>query len=218
VAAAAAAVTRVEGILLVAPLAVVFWRSRGGGFAPRRLWSPQALALALPPLALASFFAYTHARGWGWLAPITNQNMQHAGRQLVGPPVTVFESFKDTIFWVRASLEGRGPATAGFGLGPQNIVYLVVLALSLLGLYNAWRRLPLEYALFGLLAILVCTSSAVVGEPLKGFERYMLPIFPLWIGAAAWFSERRLTAAVMTLSGGMLIIETMQFVRWVSVF
>lgn len=145
-------------------------------------------------------------------------NLTHAGRSLIGPFATVVDSFRDVVVWTGRSLHGDSPPTAGLGLGPQNLVYLVVLTISLLGLLSVWRRLPVEYALFGLLAILMCSSSAVTGEPLKGFDRYMLPIFPLWIGAGAWISERGFIAAVLTLSSGMLIIETIQFTRWVSVF
>jgi hypothetical protein len=218
VAAAAAAVTHVQGILLVAPLAVIYWKSRGRTFELRRLWSPSALALALPPLALAIFFLYMHARGWGWFAPITNQNAQNASRTFVGPLTTVFDSFKDAFIGVHESLGSGAPPTGGFGPGPQNMIYLVVLGIAILGLGNSWHRLPREYTLFALLAILVCTSSAVALEPLKGFDRYMLPIFPLWIGAAGWISERRVTAAVLAVSITLLIVETIQFTRWVSVF
>jgi hypothetical protein len=217
-AAAAAAVTHIQGILLVAPLAVMYWKSRGGRFELRRLWSTSLLGLALPPLALGGFFVYTHARGWGWLAPITNQNMAYAGRSLVGPFSTLFYSVKDALTGLRQSFEGAGPSLGGLPVGPQNVIHLLVLLVAIMALVSVWRRLPAEYSLFTLLAILVCTSSMVTEEPLQGFSRYMLPIFPLWLGAAAWIAERRLTTAAMTLSTAMLIVYTIQFTRWISVF
>lgn len=72
--------------------------------------------------------------------------------------------------------------------------------------------------LFAGLVILICTSNAVALEPLKGFGRYMLPIFPLWIGAAAWLQERRLMPAALALSTVFLIFYTVEFTRWASVF
>ena len=217
-AAAGATVTHVQGILLVVPLAIIYWKDCGRSFDPRRLCTPRGLALALPPLALGGFLLYMHLRGFGWLAPITNQNMETTGRALIGPPATIFNAVKDALIGLRDELNGTVPPTGGLPLGTQNCIYLVVLLIVLLALANTWRRLPLEYAVFSLLAILLCTSSAVTMEPLKGLDRYMLPIFPLWIGAAAWISERRVMTAVMSLSCAMLMVETIQFTRWVSVF
>jgi hypothetical protein len=217
-AAAAAALTHVQGILLVAPLAIIYFKQHGRSFDPRRLWSGQLLALALPPLALGGFLLYLHARGFGWLAPVTNQDMPTAARTLTGPPATLFYAVKDVFVGLGDQLAGNAPPTGGLPLGTQNCIYLVVFAVAVLALVSTWRRLPKEYAVYGLLAILLCSSSAVTLEPLKGFDRYMLPVFPLWIGAAAWISERRVTSAVMLLSSGMLIVDTIQFTRWISVF
>jgi len=217
--AAAATLTHVQGILLVAPLALVYWKSQGRPHGPRQLWSPRLLALALPPMALAGFFVYTHSRGWGWLAPITNQNADYAARTLVGPPIVLLESVKDAVSGMSQSYHGVAPATGGpFAPGFQNIIYLGFFAITILALVSAWRRLPKEYALFAALTILVCASSAVAMEPLKGFDRYMLPIFPLWMGAAAWLEERRLMPVVLTLSTVLLVFYTVEFTRWVSVF
>jgi hypothetical protein len=218
VAAAAAAVTHIQGVVLVAPLAIIYWKDRGRTFDPRRLWSPQLLALLLPPLALGGFFLYLHTRGYGWLAPITNQDMTTTGRTLIGPPATLFYAIKDTIVGLHDQLAGNAPPTGGLPLGTQNCVYLLVFAIAVAALVNTWRRLPKEYAVYGLLVMLICTSSAVTLEPLKGFDRYMLPVFPLWIGAATWISERRVQAAAMLLSSAALIVYTVQFTRWIAVF
>lgn len=218
VAAAAAAVTQVQGILLVAPLAIIYWKQNGRTFDPRRLWSPRLLALALPPLTLGTFFLYLKGRGFGWLAPIANQDAIHFARHLIGPPATIFYAFKDAFVGLHDQLMGTAPPTGGLPLGTQNCIYLAVLAITLLAMVETWRRLPREYAVYALLAILVCSSSAVTLEPLKGFDRYMLPIFPLWIAAAAWISQRRVTSAVLLLSSVMLMVDTFQFTRWITVF
>lgn len=215
--AAGAALTHVQGILLVAPLALMYWKTRDGTSSLRRLWSPSMPALALPPLALAGFFVYMHTQGWGWLAPITNQNAANNARTLVGPPIVLFDSVKDVATGISHTLHGL-PAMGAFDPNFQNMTYLILLMIAILGLVIAWRRLPKEYGLFGALAILICTSSAVAFRPLQGFGRYMLPIFPLWIGAAAWFEKRRLTPAAVTISAVLLAFYTMEFTRWASVF
>jgi hypothetical protein len=218
VAASAAALTHIEGVLMVAPLAFMYWKSRGRPRELRRLWSPSMLALALPPLTLAGFFVYLHARGWGWLAPVTSQNVSNAGRTLVGPPIVVLESIQDVVAGLNRTVHGMPPAGGLFAPGVQNIIYLGVLVIAILALINAWKRLPKEYALFAGLVMLVCTSSAVAQEPLKGFDRYLLPIFPLWIGAATWLEQRKLTSAILRISTVLLVFYTVEFARWVSVF
>lgn len=219
VVAACGAVTHIDGILLIAPLALMYWNSRGRPHSLRELWSPQLPALALPAASLAGFFIYLHALGYGWLAPIANQNMANTGRTLLGPPLTVLDSLRDTFVELDQSLHGTNLALGGvFPPAAQNVFYLVALGLAVLAVHSVWRRLPMEYALFGLLAIIVCTSSAVSMEPLKGFDRYMLPIFPLTIGAAAWLEHRRLTTIALTASAVLLVFYTIEFTRWVSVF
>ena len=217
--AACAALTHVEGVLLVAPVAVMYWKSRGCPRDARALWSPSLPALAFPVAALGGFFTYLHIQGWSWLAPITNQNSVNAGRTLVGPPLVLFQSVKDSVVEFSQSLHGN-TFGAGAMLAPavQNLFYLAVFAIAVLGLISVWRRLPTEYALFGALAILVFASSAVAMEPLKGFDRYMLPIFPLWIGIASWVEKRGLTSVVVAASSFILVFYTIDFTRWLSVF
>ena len=218
--AACAALTHIQGVLLVAPLLLMYWKHRGRPRDLRQLWSPTLAAFALPLLALGGFLTYLHTQGWGWLAPIANQqNAASTGRTLVGPPLVLFQSLKDTVVELNQTLHGTSLASGGVFTPPlQNIVYLAVLAVAVLSLISIWRRLPTEYALLGVLAILVCTSSAVAMEPLKGFDRYMLPIFPLWIGVATWVEKRGLTTAVISTSSALLVLYTIDFTRWISVF
>jgi hypothetical protein len=218
VVAACAALTHIQGILLVAPLAWMYWESRDRTLSLRRLWSPDLLALSLPPLALGGFFLYMHTQGWGWLAPITNQNVANAGRTLVGPPIVLFDSVKDVVLGLHHTFHGAAAAGTVLPSLYQNLTYLVWFTITILGLVIAWRRLPKGYALFAGLAILVCTSSAVTLDPMQGFGRYMMPIFPLCIGLAMWLERHRLTGAVVTISTVLLVVFTIEFTRWVSVF
>jgi hypothetical protein len=218
VCAAAAALTHIQGVLMVAPLALIYWNSRGRTRDLRHLWSPSLLALTLPVLTFGGFLTYMHARGWGWLAPITSQNMHEAARSTVGPPLAIFDAVRAFATDLGQTLGGHEAALGGLPVALQNGVHLAALTVALIGLASAWRRLPIEYALFSALALLVCTSSEVLVEPLQGFGRYMLPVFPLWIGAAAWFQRRRLLPLVLGASTALLILYTFAFTRWASVF
>ena len=68
---------------------------------------------------------------------------------------------------------------------------LAVLVIAVLALVVAFRRLPLAYGAYAGAALLVCIWSPVAGQPLKSLDRYTLTIFPLWMAAGAWMSERR---------------------------
>jgi hypothetical protein len=218
IAAAGAALTHVEGILLVAPLALMYWRSRGRTTDLRQLWSRSAASLALPPLAVAGFFTYLHAQGYGWLAPITNANQANYGRTMVGPAVVVYRTIKYAGIGLDQVLHGVKPINPSIGSpfspGFQNVVYLVVLSIAVLSLISAWRRLPREYSVFAVLVLIVCTASAVQEMPLEAFDRYVLPIFPLWIGAAAWVERQRVTRPLLLFSIVALVFYTVMFARW----
>jgi hypothetical protein len=173
----------------------------------------------LPVLALSCFFAYMHGRGYGWLAPITNQNFANAGRTLEGTPLVLIHTLKDIVTGLGQVIQGTAlPRGEPWAPGIENVVFLAAFGAAVAALVAAWRYLPREYVLFGAVAIILCSSSAVEFEPLKGFDRYMMPIFPLWIGAAAWLERRRLMPYVLAISAVMLVFETMEFTRWVSVF
>jgi hypothetical protein len=218
VTAAAAALTHVEGVLLVAPLAYMYWRDRGRPRVLRRLWSWAATLLVLPPVAVAGFFVYLHSQGWGWLAPVRNVNFRFYGRVTLTTPVMLWKATDAGITGLLQTLQGVKPIAPSteilFSIGFQNTVYLGVLVISLTALVATWRWLPREYAIYTTLVIVVCTWSGVVGRPLVSYDRYMLVAFPLWIAAAAWLDKRRLTPTVLLLSSLMLVFYTVEFARW----
>lgn len=94
-----AAVTRVTGVLLVLPLAVMFLKEyRRPG---RRLgW------ILLVPAALACFLGYLAARGFGAMAPLTEQTGAQHQHKLTGPIETVLAA-------VRAAASGLRSLHAG---------------------------------------------------------------------------------------------------------
>jgi hypothetical protein len=92
-----------------------------------------------------------------------------------------------------------------------------VLLISLTALVATWRRLPREYAIYATLVMVVCTWSGVIERPLDSYDRYMLVAFPLWMAAAAWLQEHRLSRPVLQISSLLLVFYTVMFARWVFV-
>lgn len=205
-----AAVTRVTGVLLVVPLALMYLHEhRRPGW--RLGW------LALAPAALASYLGYLAATGFGLLAPFVQETGAEYRRSMTGPIATVLSAVRDAA----AGLHSLGaapiyePSIGGpFTAGAESILLLGVLALAVVALVAAFRRLPLAYGAYACAALLVCTWSPVAGQPLKSVDRYTLTIFPLWMVAGAWISERRLTRVTLLVSGGLLAFWTFQFAAW----
>jgi hypothetical protein len=104
----------------------------------------------------------------------------------------------------------RGP----FSTGAESIMLLTVLAIAVAALVAAFRRLPAHYGAYALATLLVCTWSPVTGQPLQSIDRYTLTIFPLWMAAGAWLSERRLARPAVLASAGLLAFWTFQFATW----
>lgn len=210
-AAGAATLTHAEGIVLVAPLALIYLQGSRTR-ARRPLIARDAAVLLLPPLALLAFLGYLHTRGFGWLAPAANEAIYRV--QTVGPLVTTGRA-------VSAGLSGLWAALAGHphsGVGALDFVYLVEALISLGALWLAWRRLPKAYALYAALFLLVCTGGPVAGLPLRGFDRYTLMLFPLWAVAAQWLSERGLLRAAVATEAVLLCFFAAQFGHWSYAF
>jgi hypothetical protein len=213
--AALAALTRVTGILLVIPLALT--QLARTGRVDRRL-----AVVLVAPAALLGYLGYVAARGFGWLAPFLQQTGAAHQHRTTGPIDTIASA-------VRAGADGLGlivsgadgvfdPFTRGaLTTSAKSIVLLIVLVLAGLALRLAFRRLPLAYAAYGAAALLVSIWSPVAGQPLSSLDRYVLTIFPLWMAAGAWLSERRLIRPVLAVSAPLLAISTWQFATWAFV-
>jgi hypothetical protein len=219
--AVAATLTHIEGILLLIPLAFCLWERRGRTLRIRRLVRWDVLLLAPPMLALVGLMAYLHAKGFGWLAPVTNQTNGAWHHQFTGPVIGVIRAVDAGVSGLWRTLHGVPPVSR---LSPyaltmpfQGFVYLVVLTICIASLFQVWQRLPKVYAIYSALFLITITSSPIQGDPLHSFDRYVLPLFPLWVGAAAWLQQRRLLKPAIELSAVLLLFYTFQFGRWTFV-
>lgn len=206
---ALAAATRVTGVGLVIPLGLMHLKERG---ADRRLaW------LAAVPAGLVAYLGFTAVRGYGLLAPFAGEGGAEYHRQMAGPLETFVAAVRAAAAGARFLLTEPiyQPTIGGpFSDGTESLVLLAVLAIAVAALVLAVRRLPVGYWAYALATLLVCTWSPVAGQPLKSFDRYALTIFPLWMAAGAWLSERRLARLVLLVSAGLLAFWTFQFAAW----
>jgi hypothetical protein len=218
VAAAAATMTHVEGVLLIAPLAMFYWQERRPV-----LKRPSSLRQALGPagdiasllspvIALCGFLIYLHSRGFGWLAPSTDE--RYYSHHFSGPITGVADGVSAGVSGLGHMITGSAGALTARQDAFENVVYLVVLVTSVTALVVAWRQLPKAYAVYSGLCLLVCVSSPVTAEPLTSLDRYVLVVFPLWMVAARWLSRRRLLRLTLAGSSTLLFVFALQFARW----
>ncbi len=238
--AALATVTRVTGILLVVPIAMmslerdqpprrprsgasrgmvgqrVGVRPRARPRAPRRL-DPRLASLALAPAALLAMLAYMHNAGYGWLAPVTNQHGHSFDG--VGPLATLAAALYHALtgVWstVTLAVKPLSPSLAGpFSRQFDSVVLLVVLFVAGCALAGVFRHLPRAYGVYAALALLVSIFSQTRIQPLEGIDRYTLTIFPLWMAAGAWVSEQRLLRPVVAVCVVLLAFYSFEFATW----
>ena len=211
--AAMAAVTRVTGVALVVPLAIMRLRHT------RRL-ERGLISIVLVPTALAGYPSFTAAKGFGALAPVTEQTGATHRHLLTGPIDTIVLAVRAAFSGVRSlgTVAPYQPSLSGpFSGGAESILLLSVLAIAVAAVVAAFRRLPVAYGAYAAIALLVCVSSPVAGQPLHSLDRYVLTIFPLWMAAGAWLSERRLIRAVVVVGAALLAFFTFQFATWAFV-
>jgi hypothetical protein len=213
---ALAALTRVPGVLLALPIGLLFIRSHRGALQRRVAW------LLLIPAALALYMAYLASRGFGPLAPVTQQGGARHGHEFTGPIHSILTALQSAASGLGAIVRGVDPVYSPTLGGPlsasaESVVLLAVLGLAGWALVACFRRLPLAYSLYAAVALVLCISSPVSRQPLISLDRYALTIFPLWMVAGAALSRRRRLLPVLGLLGALLAFYSFQFATWTFV-
>jgi hypothetical protein len=154
---AVAALTRLQGALLVVPLALEYLAMRG--FAVRRVHA-DVLWLALVPAGLLAFVAYS---AWRFGAPLAMFTAGSAWERQLAPPWDAFLPYL-SLPW----------GAHGTPSSPLDLLFTLVFG-GLVAL--CWTRLRPSLALFATLFLLVFLSSG----SLISSMRYGLELFPIFM-------------------------------------
>lgn len=164
-----AALTRINGWLLLFPLAVLVWE-QGKWDGKTAVW------LLLPPFAPALFLAYRH---WLGLPPLAEVYAVHWYQQMGVPG-------QDVVTAVRLLLFGGDVAASRFVIAFD---LLIVVGLAA-GTVLVWRRFGAVYGVYmGVMLVFILLPTSDV-KPLFSFSRYALAFFPLFWLLGAWGEER----------------------------
>ncbi len=211
-AAAGAAATRSAGLLLMIPLAVLWFESR-----PRS--ARDAAWLLLAPLGLAAyvvFLAVAEGDAWRFL------DVQDAwSRELAVPLAGAWDGFTAAVDGARQLLSGQREVVyfeqaAGdpYRIAAINLMLFGALVFAAVACVGCLRRLPKAYGAWVAASLVLPLTFPVKPQPLMSLPRFLAVLFPIFMWLALWSEERRATARVAAVSALGLGLFTAQFASW----
>ncbi|HEV3378283.1 MAG TPA: mannosyltransferase family protein [Thermoleophilaceae bacterium] len=223
VAAAGAAATRSAGVLLLVPLAMLWWSGRDGA-AGATAWpggrrARDAAWLLLAPLGVAGYVAFLGlAEGdpWRFL------DVQDAwSRELTVPLLGAWDGLGAAIDGARQLLSGQREVVyfeqaAGdpYRIAAINLMLFGSLVFALVACVGCLRRLPKAYGAWVAVSLVLPLTFPVKPQPLMSLPRFLAVLFPIFMWLAVWSEERRATAGVVAVSALGLGLFTAQFASW----
>jgi hypothetical protein len=211
-AAAGAAATRSAGILLLVPLAMLWWASRG-----RR--ARDALWLLLAPLGLAAYAAFLGLAEGDALRFLDVQDAW--SRELAVPLAGAWDGFTAAVDGARQLASGQREVVyfeeaAGdpYRIAAINLMLFGALVFAVLACAGCLRRLPKAYGAWVAVSLVLPLTFPVKPQPLMSLPRFLAVLFPIFMWLALWSEERRATARVAAVSALGLGLFTAQFATW----
>lgn len=225
-----AALTRSAGVMLLAPMGILFLQQFGTDI---RRWFPSILPAALPALGPLMFGWHLTTAGlkffdwidvqWQWnrfrATPWETMECATVGCTAEVPNLGTFEARGVDWSWVDmlldsptwgtlTSAEFRDTVARGDWL--ELIVTIGAFVLLLIGI----RRLPLYYFALVLPPLIVPLFSPSTVHPLMSMPRFVLPMFPLFVVIALLIRKREVGIALGVLSAAFMALLSMQFANW----
>jgi hypothetical protein len=207
-----ASATRSAGLLLLIPLAVLWWDSH-----PRR--SRDAAWLALAPIGIAAYAA--------WLGLVEGDALRFLdvqaawSRELAVPLTGAWDGLVAAVDGVRQLASGsRTPVyfevAAGdpFRIAAINVMLFVTLVFAVVACVGVWRRLPRAYGAWVAASLLLPLTFPVTPQPLMSLPRFVAVLFPLFMWLAIVCDERRITDLVVAAFAIGLGLFTAQYASW----
>lgn len=234
-----AAASRNSGIVLIVPLALLYlygpredrpapgpspnvggFRARAlRGLLPRHPIRPSIAWIALVPAGLGAYVGWLALKYGDGLAPFHAQQVWF--RHFAGPFGGVWDGTVAAWDALRQIIHGPPPPlyfTAAGGdaitVAGQNLFLFGFLVAGIVATVGALRRLPIAYGAYALVALAMPLSYPVTPLPLASLPRYEVVLFPLFMSAALWLEQRRLTSYALASSAVLLGLFTAEFATW----
>jgi hypothetical protein len=212
-----ASATRNTGVLLIVPLAIIYFygprslparrvssSDRRSRWAPRFSARPDVLWLALVPVGLVAFSVYLQIKLGNWQAWRTSQ--QAFGRPHITSPITTVHL---------ALTEAWSVVHSGLGnLGAPSLLDIGALGILLVSLVGIARRLPVAYLVWVLVALAPTFVTPYEHEALRSLPRFLSVLFPIAIWLGYVLVRRRLLIPAVAFSAILLAGTTAAFTLW----
>lgn len=230
-----AALTRSAGIMLLAPLGVLFLQQYGWN--PRR-WFPQLLPAVLPPLGLVVFgwflttkdlkFFDWRDQQWQWnrfsATPIKTfqcafQGCDHVTVRGFGGTYQT-DVYPVNVRWIGDLWNNLGWAHLTstewrYDVGQSQWLDVIVTIGAFILILIGLKKLPLYYSAWTIPPMVVPLFAPSSVFPLMSMPRFVLPLIPLFVmGVLVLKPYPRLAATLAVISAVLLLALTSQFALW----
>lgn len=198
---ALAALTRLQGVLLIIPLLYVGWRWWQAGRSEKdRAVGKRSLIVHLAPL--------------GWLVLIPAATLAF----LIATDLSLLGSYQQSLHaqfvWPWQNVAASLALLASASASPIDLLNLAA-TLGLVAMAVAvWRRLPREYGLYSVAMLLAPLARMTTTQPLVSMVRYALAIFPVFVLLGMWGRNAWVNRAVVYLSLPLQLYLSAQFFLW----
>jgi hypothetical protein len=188
-----AALTRLNGWVLVVPLTFEYWRQKKSDYSQ---YGIESMAVVLPILGLVTFVL------WRWMAgmPSMSEVYERFWLQQVGIPGT------DLVIALQRIISGEAAFTLYFDL--FCILFLFISTLL------AFRRLAPTFGIYSLMLLLFMLLSTSAAKPLFSTSRYALAFFPTFMVMGQVGKDPWLNRIFVYTSAGLSLYFSGQFFMW----
>jgi hypothetical protein len=220
-----ASATRSNGVLIFVPLVLLYLygpRQSVPSLAPGGWWKPRyrpgrsAAWLALVPAGLGAYLGYLAIRHGAPLAPFQAVKV-FWGRSFIpfGGLVRAVGALPGDVHRLLTGTAHRfvtGDPVTG---ETRDLIDFSFLMVGVVALVASWRRVPFAYIAYAGALLFAAVSFPAPAEPLQSLPRYLLVVFPLFIGCASRLVNRRdWTVAVLCLSATLLVVFSGFWATW----
>jgi hypothetical protein len=211
-----AGATRSNGLLIAIPLVLIYLygpRSAIQKSALTKWWRPRyalcrsVLWLLLVPIGIAAYMTYLAITHDAPLAPFQAQAFW--GREFAGPfgAIVHLVSALPGDFHRIASGTTRSIIGDPISWDIHDLIDLGFLAFAFAGLAFSWRRVPFAYFAYAFVFLGQALSDPRIIGPLASLPRYLLPMFPLFMGWGAVLGRRpAVNRGALVVSAALLAV------------
>jgi hypothetical protein len=203
--AGVASATRPNGVLLVLPLAMLYFAAPGKRLPRLRRPQLNVVGLALAPAGLLAYSYYLAKNFGDWTE-------WRQAQYLFGRVETVdpFTGLRRAVAAAYHAIEGDVAEYLQFPILLESAFFVFAIVATV----GVFRLMPAAYGVYCAAVLIPSLIQPVILEPLASIPRFTLSLFPLYAWVAHVCLKRGVDRAVLTGSASGLALLTAAFATW----